>query len=76
MILEGTIVFAQRPSAASMNAWKRVKENIPSVICPCKLAINTQLIVLESFSNGVLMCRIGNSTAATIILDRDVRILA
>jgi hypothetical protein len=73
MLVEGTIVRNNRPSVASMNLWKRVKENIPDIICPCKIPYGSQLVVLESFLNGALLCRIGNSTSCTVFLERDVR---
>jgi hypothetical protein len=56
-----------------MNAWKRVKQNIPEIVCPCKISTNTQLVVLESYSNNVVLCSIGNSTACTIFLEKDLR---
>ena len=76
MILPGTIVYAKRPSVASMNLWKRVNQNVDSVLCPCKLHVDQKLVVEDAWANGALFCRLFGSDPAvmTVVLDYDVSI--
>jgi hypothetical protein len=57
-----------------MNLWKRVNQNVSSVLCPCKLHVDQKLVVEDAWANGALFCRLYGSDPPimTVILDRDV----